>query len=261
MLRYSLTLLFILTIILGLNAQNMDLYLVNIRGTVVDQSTGEPIPYAHVINPHQHSGTITNADGLFSLNMLTEDTLLIKSVGYGDYRFHLEEFPPLNHYTIKVKPVKLAIGEITVTGENGLKDRLGLPDADPLDIPVELRGSAFNEKPPWFAALLSPISFAQYYLSKTEKGKRELRTTIKEGEQWAKYSMHFNLPRITKLTGLTGSEADEFMMYCNMNNRLPYNATSLQVDFQIMDLFFKYKKMKQMQKEKNDSLQLDSTVE
>lgn len=250
MLRYLSTILFLLTAMLWGNAQNMDLYLVNIRGTVVDQTTGEPIPYAHVINPNQHTGTTTNVDGLFSLNMLTEDTLLIKAVGYGDFKFHLEEFPPLNHYNIKIKPVRFSIDEVTVEGENGLKEKLGLPDAKPLDIPVELRGSAFNEKPPWYAALVNPLSFAQYHLSKTEKGKRELRKTIKEGEEWNQYAIHFNLSNIKKLTGLDGKDADEFMMYCNLHNRLSYDATPMQVDFQIMDLFFKYKKMKEEQLEK-----------
>jgi hypothetical protein len=31
-----------------------------------------------------------------------------------------------------------------------------------------------------------------------------------------------------------------------MNNHLPYNASQMQIEFQIMDLFFKYKKAKAM---------------
>ena len=255
MLKYTLSILFVIVSVLVIHAQEMDVYLVNIRGKVVDIETGNSIPYAHVINPSQHSGTTTNADGDFSINMLTEDTLLIKAIGYGDYRFHPEEFPPLNHYELRIKPIRFSVGEVTVEAENGLKKSLGLPDAKPLDIPVELRGNAFNEKPPWYAAFVSPISFAQYFLSSKEKGKRELYSAIKEGEQWSQYAVNFNLPKIKKLTGLDGTDADEFMIYCNMNNRLPYDATPMQIDFQIMDLFFKYKKMKLEQK--SDSISVD----
>jgi len=56
--------------------------------------------------------------------------------------------------------------------------------------------------------------------------------------------MYHNLDNINRLTGLDGSEADEFMVYCNINNRLPYFASQMEIEFQIMDLYFKFKKEK-----------------
>ena len=247
-----LIVIFVLLTICGTKifAQVPDLYMVNIKGVVTSAENNEPIPYAHVINARVHGGTTTNADGMFSTTMLTEDTLIIRAVGFVDQKLAITEFPPKNLYEIVMKPVRYLLGEITVNGENQMRRRLGLPDAKPLDIPTELHGAAFNERPPWYAALLSPISFLQYHLGADEKQKRETLKTIKNNEEWMKFSRYFNLETIKRLTGLEGKEADQFMVYCNLNNRLPYFAGQMEVEFQIMDLYFKYKR-EQAEKEKD----------
>jgi hypothetical protein len=226
-----------------------DLYLVYVRGKVVNAETDEPVAYAHVINPRSHGGTTTNADGIFNLQMLTEDTLIIKAVGFVDESFFISEFPPKNLYEIKMKPVRYLLKEVTVSDKDQMRQRLGLPEPKRLDVPVELRGDAYNEKPPWYAALLSPLSFVQYHTSTSEKKKRDTREIMKSDEQWQVFSRYHNLEAIERLTGLTGDKADHFMLYCNMHNMLPHTAGKMEVDFQIMDLFFKYQKEMQSKTE------------
>jgi len=232
-------------------AQVPDLYVVNIRGRVISAENREPIPYANIINPRVHGGTTTNVDGFFSLQMLTEDTLIIRSMGYVDQKLTIEEFPPKKLYEVVLKPVRILIGEITVTEDINMRKRLGLPDAEPLNIPTELRGDAYNEKPPWFTAFLSPLSFAQYHLSDKEKEKRETLKAIKNDSEWVLFSTYHNIDNVKRITGLSDDEADRFMLYCNINNRLPYFASQMEIEFQIMDLFFKYKKEQENQKNRN----------
>ncbi len=237
-------LLILVSGLFSLKAQEIDLYIVSIKGTIISSDNAEPVPYAHIINPRIHGGTTSNADGYFSINMLTEDTLIIRAVGFVDYKFTVKEFPPKDSYEIKLNPVRYLLNEVTVTEKNRLKDQLGLPDAKPLDVPIELRSSTFNEKPSFLAAILSPASFLTYHLSGEEKSKRATLKAIQSGKEWDQFSMYHNLDNINRLTGLDGSEADEFMVYCNINNRLPYFASQMEIEFQIMDLYFKFKKEK-----------------
>jgi hypothetical protein len=236
-----------------IKAQVIDLYVANIKGVITSAENGEPIPFAHVINPREHAGTTSNADGFFSINMLTEDTLTIRSMGYVEYKFTLKEFTPKEQYEIVMKPLSYELNEISVNGNQSMRKQLGLPDAETLDIPIELRGNDYNKKPPLIAAFLSPISFLNYHLSDKEKEKRETLKAIKNNEEWLQFSTYFNLDNIKRLTGLDNEEADNFMVYCNMNNRLPFFASQLEIEFQIMDLYFKYKKEKEPVK---DSIQL-----
>jgi hypothetical protein len=218
---------------------------VYIKGKIIDTESNEPIPYAHIINPRSHGGTTSNADGMFTLQIFTEDTLIIKAVGYVEQRFWIEEFPPKNLYEIAMKPVRYLLNEVTVTDSLNLRKQLGLPEAKSLDIPIELRGASYNEKPKWFSALVNPIAFLHYHTSKDEKRKRESLSIIKQDKQWEMFARYNNLETIKRLTGLTGNEADNFLIYINIHNRLPYYASQMEVEFQIMDLFFKYKKENQ----------------
>lgn len=237
---YSL-LLFLLPVL----APAQDLYVVNINGLVTSIEDGEPIPYAHVINPRVHGGTTTNVDGMFSIRILTEDTLIIRAVGFVDEKLTINEFPPKERYDVKLKPVRFLLREVTITEDNLMRKKLGLPEFEPLNIPTELRGDAFNEKPKWYDAFLTPISFIQYHASAKEKEKREIRRIMMDNEEWLTFSTYHNLENIKRLTGLKGEEADKFMIYCNLNNRLPHFAGQIEIEFQIMDLYFKYKKEKE----------------
>ncbi len=227
---------------LSVSGQQIELYMVNIRVKVVNIDDGEPVPFAHVINPRVRGGTTTNADGYFTIQILTEDTLIIRSMGFVDHYFYLTEFPPKDMYTIKLKPVRVQLSEITVTDRYRLKENLGLPQAKPLDIPIELRGDAFNEKPNYKTFFVSPISYLQYFLSEREKRKRETLNVIRDDKQWNLFAVYQNLTTIKKLTGLDGENADRFMIYCNIHNRLPYSASQMEIEFQMMDLYFKFMK-------------------
>jgi hypothetical protein len=241
--------LLLLSLAFSINAQDVDLYVVNIKGRITNDDGGEVVTYAHVINSRVHGGTTSNADGLFSISMLTEDTLTIRAIGFVDYQFTVNEFPPKELYEIKLKPVRYLINEVTISDNTQLKKRLGLPGAEPLDVPIELRGSSFNKKPGVLAALLSPMSFLQYHLSDSEKAKRTTLIAIKNEKEWSEFSKYHNLENISQITGLKDDEADAFMIYCNMNNRLPYFASQMQIEYQIMDLYFQYKQMKNAEAE------------
>ena len=130
--------------------------------------------------------------------------------------------------------------EVNVQGQRTKID-LGLETGKPVDIAPELRGDAFNESPPIIAAFFSPVSYWQYYLSKREKRKREVRKAILIEKNWEMHSQNYNKEAVMKLTGLGEADADSFMVWFNAQDVLPYTSNEYQVRSAIVEYFHYYK--------------------
>ncbi len=56
-----------------------------IQGQVVDSDSLAPIPYVHIRGQGGKTGTATDAEGFFGVNVLRQDTIMFSSVGYKPY--------------------------------------------------------------------------------------------------------------------------------------------------------------------------------
>lgn len=89
-----------------------------VRGTVTDADTGAPLPSANVQIANTYQGTITNAEGAFSLQVdALPVTLIVRFIGYETQRRTIERIPnaPIR---IALPPSTLEMDELVVTGEN-----------------------------------------------------------------------------------------------------------------------------------------------
>ena len=148
--------------------------------------------------------------------------------------------------TIYLEPVVYLIGEVQVTGEKNRPNMNGIPQGKPTDIPQELRGDAFNEKPPLLAAIVNPLSYWQYFLSHREKEKREVREAVALEKNWEMHSRNYNKQMVKMLTGLNDQQAEEFMIWFNSKNVLPYTSSEYEVRAAIRAYFELYKKQKNL---------------
>ncbi len=219
----------------------IDPVLIRLHGRMISAADSSPIPYAYILNHRTHSGTTTNTEGYFSLEMLNIDTLEVSSVGYSKY---IIKVPPnysgREELVFAMLPVNYPLREVNVQGERPKVD-LGLGTGKPVDIPPELRGDAFNESPPVIAAFFNPISYWQYYLSKREKSKREVRKAMLLEKNWEMHSQNYNKEAVMKLTGLNEADADSFMVWFNAQDVLPYTSNEYQVRAAIVEYFYYYK--------------------
>jgi hypothetical protein len=249
-LNKSLLILFLsafwITGIAQIDEEEIDPMLINFKAQVISAADSSAVPYANIINNRTHSGTITNIDGYFALEMLNIDSLVITSVGYEKSVLKVpRDYSEYNTFTFILKPVNYAIGEVQVTGERQSID-MGLGAGKPIDIDPELRGDAFNERPPIMAALFNPISYWQYHLSKKEKRKRNVREAMALETNWEMHSKNYNKEKVMMLTGLGEMQADTFMIWFNGQNILPYTSTEYQIRASILEYFELYKKEKGM---------------
>jgi hypothetical protein len=219
----------------------VDPILVNLKARIINSADSTGVPYATIINNRNRSGTITNNDGFFSMDVLNIDSLIVSSVGYQRKVLYIpHNYMGYETLTFTMNPVSYAVREVDVTGEKP-KVAGDLGTGKPVDIPMELRGDAFNERPPILAALLNPISYWNYFLSGREREKRDVREAMAIQKYWEMHSQNYNKEMVMKLTGLNEAAADTFMMWFNSQNVLPYTSTEYEVRASIKYYFEKYK--------------------
>jgi len=242
MTRY-LPLLFFVFVFLTGNAQDdefeVDPMLIELKAKILSNADSSGIPYANIILHRTHSGTITNGEGEFSLEMLNIDSLEVTSVGYEKTILKIPSYyTGFEMLIFYMNPVLYNVGEVTVEGTAMQLDYF--EHGDPTSIDPTLRGDAFNEKPPIIAALVSPLSFMQYY-GKREKRKRKVREEMAMMRNWDMHSENYNKEIVMKLTGVNEVYADTFMMWFNGQNVLPYTASEYQVRQSIIEYYKLFK--------------------
>jgi hypothetical protein len=242
MFKYLLILFFVFAFLLG-NAQyeeyEVDPMLIELKAQILSEADSTGIPYANIIIHRTHSGTITNGEGQFSLEMLNIDSLEVTSVGYEKTVMKIPGYyTGYELLTFYMKPVLYNVGEVTVEGKAQSLDYFD--HGKPTDIDMELRADAFNKKPPVLAAVISPLSFMQYY-GKREKRKRQVREDMAIMKNWEMHSENYNKEMVMKLTGVNESYADTFMIWFNGQNILPYTANEYQVRAAISEYYQLFK--------------------
>lgn len=231
-----------------INEDEIDPMLINFKAKVISAADSSAVPYANIINNRTHSGTITNADGLFSLEMLNIDSLVITSIGYEKSTLKVpRNYSEYEVFVFVLKPVNYRIGEVQAIGEKQKID-LGFETGKPTTISPELRGDAFNERPPILGALFNPISYWQYYLSKSEKRKRKVREALSLEKNWELHSKNYNKEKVIMLTGIDEMQADSFMIWFNGQNILPYTSTEYEIRASIIEYYQLYLLEKQLNK-------------
>lgn len=240
---YFTSLLIILVSIKGFaqdDTETVDPVLIKLRGRILNIKDSSVVQYANILNMRTHSGTISNTQGNFSMEMLNIDSLIVTSIGYLKTVIKV----PANYsgYTVLdyyITPINYGIGEVKVQAE-GPKPNLGIESGRPTDIDPALRGDAFNQAPPLAAAFFNPISYWQYYLSKKEKRKREVRKEMAVQKNWDLHSQNYNKEKVMMLTGMNEMQADSFMIWFNGQDVLPYLASEYQIRASIIEYFHYY---------------------
>ncbi len=231
----------------------IDPVLIKLQARLISAADSSPVPYANIINHRTRSGTMTNKDGFFTFEMLNIDSLVVTSIGFEKNILKV----PLNYtgygtLTFLMLPSNYALREIKVEGEKPKVD-LGFEVGKASNIAPELRGDAFDDTPPVLAAFFNPISYWQYYLSKKEKRKREVRKEMIIQKNWEMHSQNYNKEKVMMLTGLKDLEADTFMVWFNSQDVLPYLSSEYQVRASVIEFFHYYKIEKAMEASPNPS--------
>lgn len=248
-LHFRLKFLFILLFVVsffGIRAQNLDDEIdpmpLRLKGQVLNIDDEMPVAFAFVLNHRTKTGVTTDEQGRFTMEILNIDSLSITSLGFTKVTVRI----PLNHNENNVlilyaRPVRFALPEVKVQGEQAKVNMDGVPVGKKVDIDPQLRGDAYNKKPPVLAAVFNPVSFLQYYTSKREREKREARAAIITEKRWEYLSQFYNKEIVMELTGMNEFEADSFMIYFNSKGLLSQISTEYDVRAAIREQYKLYR--------------------
>lgn len=226
-------LLILLYVIIGLQARAQ----VNtstkflLRGVVVDDISGQPLPYVNIQLINQSRGATSTPNGRFSIDLTKNERLRFTAVNYTTVELSIpDSILDLDiRWVVRLQPKSYQLKEVTIEEDKA--------------IPLMYQSEVFKEKPTIGHLLLSPISYFYYYFGKREKKKRELLSIIEQQELIQHYSYIIGESQIAKLTGLEGEALTECLMYCNAHITLsPKDTESIVRDKLLITLSAYYKK-------------------
>ena len=223
-------------------ADEIDPMPIKLKGQVLNLEDESPVPFAFILNFRTHTGVTANNQGRFTMEMLNIDSLEISSLGFSKTTVHIPaNYNEMNVQLLYAKPVRFALPQVNVTGEQQKVNMDGVKIGKKLDLDPQLRGDAYNKKPPILAAVFNPVSFLQYYTSKREREKRETRKAIVTEKKWDFLSQYYNKKLVMELTGLADFQVDSFMLYFNSKEILSELSTEYEVRDAIKEIYKLYR--------------------
>lgn len=261
--KYIRTFILFTAVLLGYCSQvNAQLYfpedMVKVTGQLVDESSGENIAYAQVMNFRVRGSTMSDVKGIFSIQADPLDTLTIRLLGYKDKIIPVKDVlaKSSENKKIALTPIHFPIDSVEVAAHKLELNLYGI-EGKASTIPQELRSEDFSSKPGILSAITNPISFLHYNLSSSEKEKRAALAAIHTERQWQILSLVYNKDVVQRITFLTGQELDDFMVYCNAFNGLSANATTYDVEKRVKDLYAEYRKLHSSTDKSKDNVSVD----
>lgn len=118
-----------------------------VKGQVVDAENGEPLIGAAVTVAGTTQGVVTDLDGNFTLKAAPNSMLLIKYLGYKDYKRKITQKGVENLGIIKLDVDAVALADVTITSSIAVarKTPVALSTIDPIYIEEKLGSQEFPE--------------------------------------------------------------------------------------------------------------------
>jgi len=137
---FSVTILFVLVVLCAFQtkaqeAEEVDPMPIKLKGQVLNLDDELPVPYAYILNFRMHSGVTTDEQGRFTMDMLNIDSLGISSLGFSKTTVRIPaNYNEMNVLLLYAKPIRFAIPEVKVQGEQAKVNMDGVPVAKKVDI-------------------------------------------------------------------------------------------------------------------------------
>lgn len=208
-------------------------------GSVVDDSLGILLPFAHIWNESTRQSGFSNDHGEFSIKVRGQDTLVFTTLGYFSEVVVVSN-SSLNHpVEVRLSPKRYEIGEVVVRRFRNYESfkyqvlNLDLPEEKTADLQAIIkvtstaaaleadRERAVKDKQDGFGSGFGYVTPLGRGIDR-EKAFKEKMSNLKKREQVI--AAKFNRVLVGDITKLEGDELTEFIAFCNFSEDYLYES-------------------------------------
>ena len=239
--RACLVLLIVLSVSLGLKAQdNIPNAGVSVEGFITN-SEGKYIENIHVVNISGNTGATSSREGQFRISASPGDTVRFSGIGYSLYTYHVpvERLSPVIPLHIVMKSDTIMITGINIypwpSDVAAFKEAIlamddqtpKMPDLKLNDPRYKAAGSLPGSPPSYIPGMANPgltytipgpISALYDAFSKEAKSRRKYEELVKYDQKKVVAARRYNAEVVKLITHFTSDkEIQDFMLYCNLS--------------------------------------------
>lgn len=225
-----------------------------VRARLVDVTDHSPVVYARVINKNRVFGVFSDSLGIFSIPAQRNDTLYISGLG-----FYPKQQIVTDSIFNKVYTVDILLDERVFEFGNIEINALGTYDQFkynilhltlPRDVTKDAIASIQRElktiprhplKSEASIPLGSPITGLYMLFSKEGKSLRKLNRVLEEEKITSVAYKKFNREIVARITGLSGEQLNQFMVFCKPDNAFLVQSSEYEVYKKISDCLTEFK--------------------
>ncbi|AEV31944.1 hypothetical protein Oweho_0934 [Owenweeksia hongkongensis DSM 17368] len=191
-----------------------------LSGIVIDDASKEQIPGTHVINKRTLKGTLTNANGTFSINLNFGDTVIFSNIAYQYFYFiYSDSTSPIKDVVIELKEQNYLLSDVSIFSYKLTtnKDREMEIKAPKTPSNKDLSDGRITN-----ATVANPAEYLYNLFGSKPRQLRMLAQLKAEDYYREVLEQNSNRQSVTKLTGLSKEDLEAFMFYCKYSTARMY---------------------------------------
>lgn len=262
--KYLLHTGLLLLILLGTNTAQAQLIFTSpqqISGLIVDDSTGQAVPYAQVFNESKQAGCISDKAGHFKMRGDIGDTLVFSQVGYFGKVQLVGDLNLDSRMEVRIRPRFYEIAEVRIMRWGSYADfkrsvlALELPETQTDQLrdylfavsQAEVKGALKEEE---VRKALSPEpgkplgAMSVPILSREDLQRINYAKVLEKEKEQRIINQKYNRDIIRKVTNIHNDEIIDFMGFCNFSNEYLLQATEYEIVVMIEKKYQEYQDKK-----------------
>jgi hypothetical protein len=203
-----------------------------VKGVVMENGTANRIASASIFNKRTNGTVKSNDFGLFQIQGLIGDTLVVYKQDYMDIEVVI---PSEKDLLVQLKRGATTLDQVNIYGQTKRQDM------DDIKQEFRNKGSYYAGKPPLLSYVFTPLTALYELFGRTPKNAKRFNKYYTSEVQQTEIDGFFNESKIRKHTDLKDKELEDFMLNYRPDYEVVKKWTEYDAIKYIRDAYKKYK--------------------